>query len=100
MATGYITKWVKTKTLWDNIAKNIVKFIYENVIIKFGCPTYLVSDQSNHLIYKTIVILVEECMITHHKSTEYYPQGNGQVKSTNKTLGKILTKLVNTNKTN
>jgi hypothetical protein len=36
-------------------------------------------------------------MITHHKSTTYYPQGNGQAKSTNKMLKQILTKLVNAN---
>jgi hypothetical protein len=40
---------------------------------------------------------VEEFMILHHKSTTYYPQGNKQIKSTNKTLGKILAKLVNAN---
>jgi hypothetical protein len=36
-------------------------------------------------------------MITHHKSTTYYLQGNDQVKSTNKTLKQILIKLVNVN---
>jgi hypothetical protein len=34
-------------------------------------------------------------MIVHHKSTNYYPQGNGQNESTNETLGKILAKLIN-----
>jgi hypothetical protein len=38
-------------------------------------------------------------MISHHKSTTYYPQGNGQVELTNKAFGKILTKLVNANRT-
>jgi hypothetical protein len=38
-------------------------------------------------------------MISHHKSNIDYPQKNGQVESTNKTLGKILTKFVNTNRT-
>jgi len=31
-------------------------------------------------------------------STTYYPQGNGQVKSTNKVLETLLTKLVNDNR--
>ncbi len=39
-------------------------------------------------------------MISHHKSTTYYPQGNKQAKLINKTLGKILAKLVNANQTN
>ncbi len=36
-------------------------------------------------------------MIIHHKSSTYYPQENGQVGSTNKTLGHSLAKLVNAN---
>jgi hypothetical protein len=39
-------------------------------------------------------------MIVHHKSTTYYLQRNGHAKLTNKTLGKILAKLVNVNRTN
>jgi uncharacterized protein (DUF305 family) len=66
---------------------------------QFGCPTHHVSHQGNHLINKTIEILVEEFMISHHKPTTYYLQGNKQAKSTNKTLGKILAKLVNANQT-
>ncbi len=93
-------EWVKAKTLWDNTTKDIAKFIYENIITKFGYPPHLMSDQDNHFINKTIIIVVEEFMITHHNLTMYYPQGNGQAKLTNKTLGKILTKLKNTNETN
>ncbi len=36
-------------------------------------------------------------MIVRQKSTTFYPQGIGHVKSTNKTLGKILAKLDNVN---
>ncbi len=39
-------------------------------------------------------------MISHHKSTTYYSQGNEQADLTNKTLGKILAKLANANQTN
>jgi hypothetical protein len=37
-------------------------------------------------------------MVTHHKSTIYYPRGNGQAQSTNKMFKQILTKLVNVNR--
>ncbi len=43
-----IIKWVKAKTLCDNIAKSTTKFIYEQIITWFGCLTHLVSDQSFH----------------------------------------------------
>ncbi len=44
VAIDYITKWVEAKALQDNMAKNIVKFIYEQIITNFGCLTHLVSD--------------------------------------------------------
>jgi hypothetical protein len=41
---------------------------------------------------------VQEFMITHHKSTTYYPHGNGQANSTNKMLKQVLIKLMNVNR--
>jgi len=35
----------------------------------------------------------------HVNSTTYYPQGNGHVKSINKVLGTMLTKLISENRT-
>jgi hypothetical protein len=95
VATKYMTKWVEARALRDYIAKNTIKFIYENIITRFGCPTHFINDQGRHFINKTIEILMAKFMIVHHKLTTYYPQGNGQVELTNETLGKILAKLIN-----
>jgi hypothetical protein len=67
---------VEAKTLRDKIAQSIVKFIYENIIICFGCPTHLVNDQGTHFINRKIEILIQEFMITHHNATTFYPQAN------------------------
>ncbi len=61
------------------------------------CPTHFISDQRSHYTNKTIEMLMAEFMIVHHKLTIYYPQGNGQAESINKTLGKSLAKLINAN---
>jgi len=100
VAIDYTTKWIEAKALKDNTTKNRAKFIYENLITRFGCPTHFVNDQGSHFINKTIEVLIEEFIIVHHKSTTCYLQGNGQAKLTNKTLGKIMAKLVNDNCTN
>ncbi len=39
-------------------------------------------------------------MLKHVSLITYYPQGNGQAKSTNKIIGRLLTKLVNEKRTN
>jgi transposase InsO family protein len=88
---------MEARALRDYTTKNTIKFIYENIITRFGCPTHFISDQGSHFTNKTIEVLVAEFMIVHHKPTTYYPQGNGQVELTNKTLGKSLAKLVNVN---
>jgi hypothetical protein len=72
--------------------------LYEYIITKFRCPTHLVSEQGSHFNNETIKILIVEFMITHqYESTIYYPQGNGQMEFTNKTLKWIIIKLVNIN---
>ncbi len=67
VAIDYTIKWVKAKTLRDNIAQSTTKFIYENIMTCFRCPTHLVSDQGTHFINRMIEILTQEFMITHHK---------------------------------
>jgi hypothetical protein len=42
--------------------------------------------------------LIDHILLKHVSSTTYYPRRNGQVESTNKVLGTLLTKLVSENK--
>ncbi len=53
-----------------------------------------------HFINDVIKHLTNHLLLKHMNSTTYYPQWNGQAKSTNKVFGTLLTKLVNENKTN
>ena len=54
----------------------------------------LVSDQGVHFLNSVIKDLTSRHMILHKKSTPYHPQANGQAKSTNKVLVRILKKIV------
>ncbi len=51
---NYTTKWVETKPLWDNTTQSTTKKLYEHIIIRFGCPTHLVSDQGNYFINRIL----------------------------------------------
>jgi hypothetical protein len=60
----------------------------------------LVSDEGIHFVNDAIENLTYHFLLQHMISTIYYPQGNGQAKSTNKVIGSLFIKLVNENCTN
>jgi hypothetical protein len=68
------------------------------MLTKFGYPLTIVIDEGVHFINDVIKYLTNHFLLKHMNFTTYYPQGNGQVDSTNKILGTLLTKLVNDNK--
>jgi hypothetical protein len=74
----YATKWVKVKTLSIDITIVLVKFIYEFILTRFGCPLTLVSDQSVHFTNEAIEIISIHFLMKHTNSTTYYLWGNGQ----------------------
>ncbi len=43
-ATNYATKWVEAKALRTNILVVIIRFMYEYILIRFGCPLTTVVD--------------------------------------------------------
>ncbi len=94
VATDYCTKWVEAKALPTKEAVRVARFLYENIITRFGCPLEFVSDQGAEFLNQVIHELMQKHMIVHKKSTVYYPQANGQAESTNKILQNILKKIV------
>ncbi len=42
--TDYATKWVEVKALKTNTIVITIKFIYEYIVIKFGCPLTFMND--------------------------------------------------------
>ena len=98
VATDYFTKWPEAKALRGNTSLEVAKFIYQNIMTRFGCPVEIVSDQGKHFLNNVMKELTSKHLIIHKKSSVYHPQCNGQAESTNKILVKTLKKIVQTNK--
>ncbi|GBC21546.2 DDE-type integrase/transposase/recombinase [Rhizophagus irregularis DAOM 181602=DAOM 197198] len=77
-AMDYFTKWPEAKALETADAKEIARFIYEDIICRHGLKS-----------------LMEEFQIKHNFSTPYHPKTNGLIERFNKTLCESLAKLSN-----
>ena len=47
-AVEYVIKWVEVEPVHSCTKEVATKFIYENIITRFGCPLTLISDQGTH----------------------------------------------------
>ena len=77
----------------------IIQFLESNILSHFGFPHKIITD--NIAVFKS-KRMVEFCKkyITLGHSTTYYPQGNGLVESSNKSLVNIIKKMLEENKKN
>jgi len=77
-----------------------MKFLIEHIFTKFGCPHKLVTDNATTFRAKELVEMCNSVGIKLVHSTSYYPQGNGLAESSNKSLIRIIKKLLEDNKKN
>ena len=70
-SSGNVTKWAEAELVETCSSEVATKFIYENMITRFGCPLTLISDQGSHFINITIAALTDQFNIDHRQSITY-----------------------------
>ncbi len=73
ITTYYVTKWVETKTLRTNTTVVTTKFLYDCILIRFGCPLTIVTNWGIHFINVVIKYLTDHFLLKHVSSTIYFP---------------------------
>ena len=72
----------------------MIQFLQRNIVTRFGVPNCLVFYNAKYFSSLKIVEFALKYNITLKYSTNYYPQGNGVVESTNKNLLWIIKKTI------
>ena len=86
VSTDYFTKWVETEPLVNIRDVDAKKFLWKNIVTRFGVPNTLISDNGLQFDSKSFRRYCCELGITNRYSTPVYPQGNGQVEAVNKVI--------------
>jgi hypothetical protein len=98
--TDYFTKWQEAIALKKVDYEELIKFLKDNILSRFGVPEKFNSNNGSIFIGSRFTEFCGEYGIVMGQSSNYYPQGNGIAKSTNKTLIQILKKTIDQNQKN
>ncbi|XP_059638802.1 uncharacterized protein LOC132281082 [Cornus florida] len=78
----------------------VTAFIREHIICRFGIPAIILSDNGTPFVNSRVAQLLQRYNITQRQFSAYYPKGNGQAETTNKSLLKIFSRTITEYKSN
>ncbi|CAF4592207.1 unnamed protein product, partial [Rotaria sp. Silwood2] len=98
--TDVLSKFVIAKAVRDCTATTAAHFITEEVILKYGTPKCILTDNGTHFTATMMSELFKKIGVTHLYSTPYHPMTNGQIERFNATMDAKIATLSNEKRTN
>jgi hypothetical protein len=86
----YFTKWVEVIPIKTVTSKDVINFIKEHVIHRFGIPQTITTDGGSVIISEEFRKFVADVGIKLIRSSPYYAQANGQAEASNQSLIKLI----------
>ena len=94
MATDYFTKWVEAIPLKNVTSKEMVEFVKEHIIYRFGIPQTITTNQGSMFISEEFEEFSTSMGTKLLNSSPYYVQANGQAEASNKGIIKLIKRKV------
>lgn len=86
VAIDYFTKWVEVEPLATITGRNIVRFVWRNIVCHFGILQIIISDNGKQFADDPFKSWCAELNIKQKFTSVAHPQANGQVEVTNRTI--------------
>ncbi|XP_073021075.1 uncharacterized protein [Primulina eburnea] len=78
VAVVIFSKWVEAEPLARTTEQEVLKFLWKDIVCRFGVPRRLISDNEKQFQGKEITAWCQEMKITQYFTSVVYPQANGQ----------------------
>ena len=98
--SDYFTRWVEAFPMMNQEANTVADALVQGFISRFGVPGQIHSDQGAQFESNLFQSLCAILGIEKTRTTPYHPQSDGLVERFNKTLGDMLSKVVDTDHRN
>jgi hypothetical protein len=86
----YFTKWVRAIPMKSVTSNNVINFIKEHAIHRFGIPQTIMTDGGSVFISEEFRKFTADVGIKLIRSSPYYAQANGQAEASNQSLIKMI----------
>jgi transposase InsO family protein len=80
VATDYFTKWTEVVSLKNMTHKEVIHFVLEHTVHRFGLPQTLMTDQGAAFMSHQFKEFAASLKIKLLNSLPYYVQANGQAR--------------------
>ncbi|GKA87729.1 reverse transcriptase domain-containing protein [Tanacetum coccineum] len=87
VAIDYFTKWIEAKAVATISGGQVKKFVWDNIVCRFGLPGEIVSDNGKQFSDNPFKDWCEKLNITQRFASVKHPQSNGLVERANRSLG-------------
>ncbi|XP_016651024.1 PREDICTED: uncharacterized protein LOC107881538 [Prunus mume] len=88
---------MEAKLVKSTISQEIITFIEEQIVQRFGIPESITTDRGTFFISREMQDMVEALKIKLLQSTPHYAQANGQAESSNKVIINIIRSMLEEN---
>ena len=90
MAIDYFTKWVEAIPLKNVTSKEMIEFVKEHIIYRFGIPQTITTNQGTMFTSVEFEGFATRMGIKLLNSSPYYAPANGQAEASNKGVIKLI----------
>ncbi|GJX49007.1 reverse transcriptase domain-containing protein [Tanacetum coccineum] len=87
VAIDYFTKWIEAKPVATITGNQVKKFVWDNIVCRFGLPGEIVSDNGKQFRDNPFKDWCEKLCIRQCFASVKHPQANGLVERANRSLG-------------
>nr|GEV05434.1 reverse transcriptase domain-containing protein [Tanacetum cinerariifolium] len=86
VAMDYFTKWIEAKAVVTITGGQIKKFVWDNIVCRFGIPGDIISDNGKQFSDNPFKDWCDKLNITHRFASVKQPQSNGLVERANQSM--------------
>ncbi len=94
LATDYVTGWCGGKAFKKKSAKNILKFLVNEIFVRHGPPLEIRSDMGKEFVAKIVEAISFYWSSKMKYTASYAPYSNGRIERANQTLICKLSKII------